>query len=66
MATSLDKEILSLEKKIQVYKNELKIATTAEEKSAIQIRGLIKSCSDNLNELLKQKNSQSGISFSRY
>ena len=62
MAT-LDDEIDSLKEEIEGYKNELKIATTAQEKS--DIRGLIKTTGDNLTELLKQKNSQPGISFSR-
>jgi Flp pilus assembly protein TadB len=60
MAT-LDDKIASLEEKIEGYENDLKIATTAEEKR--DLRGLIKSCRDNLTELLKQKNSQPGISF---
>ena len=48
MAT-LDDEIASLEEKIERYENELKIATTAQDKS--ELRGLIKT----RDKLLKQK-----------
>jgi hypothetical protein len=62
MATSLDDRIAVLEVEIEGYKNDLQIATTAQEKS--EIRYLIRSSRDTLTELLRQKNPQPGISFS--
>jgi hypothetical protein len=56
----LDDEIASLEEEIEGYKSELKIAS---ESRKDLLYGLMKSCSDTLTELLKQKNSQAGISF---
>ena len=54
---SLDEEIAALKAEIEGYELDLKDATSREEKS--ELRGLIKSCSDNLTELLKLKNGQS-------
>ncbi len=54
---SLDEEITALKEEIEGYKLELKDATSREEKS--ELRGLLKSRSDNLTELLKQKNTAS-------
>jgi predicted nucleic acid-binding Zn-ribbon protein len=51
--TDLDKEIAALESRIEENKVDLKNATTREEKS--ELRGLIKSRSDTLNELMKQQ-----------
>jgi hypothetical protein len=63
MATSLDDDIAYLKVQIERYENDLQIATTAQEKS--EIRYLIRSRSDTLTELLRQKNPQPGISFAR-
>ena len=54
---SLDDEIADLKAEIEGYKNDLKEATSPIEKS--ELRGLIKSCRDNLTELEKRKNAQS-------
>ncbi len=54
---SLDEEITALKAEIEGYKLELKDATSREEKS--ELRGLIKSCCDNLTELEKRRNAQS-------
>ena len=50
---ALDDEIAALKAVIEGYELELKDATSREEKS--ELRGLIKSCRDNLTELLKLK-----------
>ncbi len=63
MAT-LDDEIALLKVEIEGYKNELIIAFSETRKDLLY--GLIKSSRDNLTELLKQKNSQTGISFSLF
>ncbi len=56
---SLDEEITALKAEIEGYKLELKDATSAEEKS--ELRGLIKSCRDNLTRLLDEKKAQSAV-----
>ena len=53
---SLDDKITSLKAKIEGYELELKDATSREEKS--ELRGLIKSCRENLTELEKRRNAQ--------
>ena len=55
---SLDDKIAALEAEIEGYKLEYKDATSPKEKS--ELRGLVKSCRDNLTELQKQKNTASG------
>ena len=55
MAT-LDEEISVLKKKIEEYENDLKNISTEARKDLLY--GLIKTRSDNLTELLKQKISQ--------
>ena len=54
---SLDEEIAALKAEMEGYELDLKDATSREEKS--ELRGLIKSCRDNLTEVLKLKNGQS-------
>ena len=53
---SLDNKISALEAEIEEYKIQLGNATSPTEKS--ELRGLIKSCRDNMTELLKQRNAQ--------
>jgi len=50
----LKEKISDLENEIEGYKVDLKNATSPEEKS--ELRGLIKSTRDTLNELLKKQN----------
>ncbi len=59
MATSLDDRIAVLEVEIERYKNDLQIASSETRKDLLY--GLIKSRSDTLTELLRQKNPQPGI-----
>ena len=54
---SLDEEIAALKAEIEGYELDLKDAASREEKS--ELRGLIKSRSDNLTRLLDEKNGQS-------